>query len=103
MTYLAAAILTTGLATYLLRVTPLVLLRREIDSRWVRSFLHYTPFAVLTAMTLPAIFSATSSPISAAGALLVAVTLALRGNALLTVALGAAIAVYLLELALSYA
>lgn len=98
MSYLALAIAVTGGVTYLLRATPLVLMRKQIDSAWIRSFLFYVPWAVLTAMTIPAIFFATQSPLSASLGLIVAVSLALARRSLITVALGAAAAVWLAEL-----
>jgi branched-subunit amino acid transport protein len=91
--YIAAMALTT----YLIRVLPLTLLRKPIKSRFLRSFLHYVPYACLTAMTFPAILSSTASIVSGAAALLVAVVLAYRGKSLLTVSLAASAAVLLTE------
>ncbi|MDO5676311.1 MAG: AzlD domain-containing protein [Propionibacteriaceae bacterium] len=84
-------------ATYLLRVTPLVALRKRITNRWFLSFLHYVPYVVLTAMTVPAILFATSSVLSGAAALIVAIILAKRGASLMLVALGAALTVVVVE------
>nr|NLI49126.1 AzlD domain-containing protein [Propionibacterium sp.] len=98
---LGAAIAVMWAVTYLPRTLPLVLFRREITNRWVRSFLHYVPYAVLTALTLPAIFAATTSWVSAGAGLVVAVVLAWRRRSLLTVALAAAVAVWLVEAALA--
>ena len=47
-------ILVTGLVSYLIRVTPLALIRREIRNRLVRSFLYYVPYVTLAVMTFPA-------------------------------------------------
>ena len=55
--------------TYAIRVLPLTLLRRPVKSRFLRSFLYYTPYATLAVMTFPAILSATGSPIAGAAAL----------------------------------
>ncbi len=63
----------------------------------MRSFLHYVPYACLTAMTFPAILSSTASIISGAAALAVAVLLAYRGKPLLTVSLASSAAVLLTE------
>jgi len=84
--------------TYAVRALPLVLLRRKIRSRFVRSFLHYVPYAVLGAMTVPAIFHSTASVPSAAAGLAAAALLAWRGRSLLTVALAACAAAYLAQL-----
>ena len=91
-------IFTMALTTYLIRVLPITLLRKPIQSRFLRSFLYYVPYACLTAMTFPGILSSTASIVSGAAALLVAVWLAMRGKGLVTVALGSSAAVYLVEL-----
>jgi branched-subunit amino acid transport protein len=95
--YLAGAVLVMVAVTYLPRTLPLVLFRREIRSRWVRSFLHYVPYAVLTALTIPAILTATRDWRSAATGLAVAVLLAWRRRPLLVVAAAAAGAVWVTE------
>ena len=54
--------------TYLVRVLPLVVFRKKITNRFVRSFLAYIPYAVLAAMTFPAVFFAVDCiPAAAAG------------------------------------
>ena len=98
---LYAYIATMAITTYLIRVLPLTLFRKPIKSRFVRSFLHYVPYACLTAMTFPAILSSTASVISGAAALIVAVVLALRDKSLVVVALGSGIAVFVTEILLS--
>lgn len=90
-------IFTMALTTYLIRVLPLTIFRKPIQSRFLRSFLYYVPYACLTAMTFPAILSSTASIISGAAALIVAVVLACRGKGLLTVSLAASAAVMLTE------
>ena len=89
-------------STYLIRVLPFIAIRHKIENRFIRSFLYYIPYAVLTAMTIPAIFTATASVISACVGLAVAVLLALRKCSLTTVALAACLAVYLTELVISW-
>ncbi len=84
--------------TFLIRALPLTLIRREIRSPFIRSFLYYVPYVTLSAMTVPAIFSATKSPVSAAAGLAAALILGFRRKSLLTVAAGACIAVFLTEL-----
>ena len=92
------AILLMAAVTYLIRVLPLVLIRREIQNRTVRSFLYYVPYVTLSVMTFPAILSATNILWSALAALAVAVVLALRGCKLPLVAACACVAVFLVEL-----
>ncbi|WP_367925257.1 AzlD domain-containing protein [uncultured Ruthenibacterium sp.] len=83
--------------TYLIRMLPMVLLRQKIHSQFVKSFLFYVPYAVLAAMTVPAIFESTGSFVSALAGFLVAAALAWMGGNLLAVALVACAAVYLVE------
>lgn len=84
-------------STYLIRVIPFVAVKNKIENRFIKSFLYYIPYAVLTAMTLPAVLYATRSVISAAVGLVTAAMFALRGKSLTTVAAAACIAVYLVE------
>ena len=102
MSYLAQALVVAALVTYTLRAVPLLLLRREIESRWINSFLYFVPWAVVSAMVIPDIFTSTSSVVSATIGLIVALFLAWRGRSLLVVVLAAAVAVYLMELVQPY-
>lgn len=95
-------IFTMALTTYLIRVLPLTIFRKPIKSRFVKSFLHYVPYACLTAMTFPAILSSTASILSGAAALIVAVLLAYRGKSLLTVSLAASAGVMVTEWILTF-
>lgn len=96
-----AYILVMAGVTYLIRMTPFVLFRRRITSRFFRSLLYYLPYCVLSAMTIPAVFASTGSLITAAAGLAVAILLALLRRSLLTVALGASAAAYLSGLLLT--
>ena len=91
-------ILVTGLVSYMIRVLPLTLIRREIKNRFLRSFLHYVPYVTLAVMTFPSIITATSSPISAWIAFLAALYLAWSGKGLLTVACVACAVVFGVEM-----
>ena len=92
------AILLMAVVTYLIRVTPLVLIRREIKNKTVRSFLHYVPYVTLSVMTFPAILTATAVIWSALAALAVAVLLSLKGCKLPVVAAAACVTVFAVEL-----
>lgn len=83
--------------TYLVRMLPLVLFRKKIKSRFVSSFFYYIPYAVLAAMTLPAILYSTSSVASAVAGLIVALLLAFFEQSLIVVAAGACIMVFIVE------
>jgi branched-subunit amino acid transport protein len=90
-------IFTMALTTYLIRCLPLTIFRKPIRSRFIKSFLHYVPYACLTAMTFPAILSDAGSIFSGAAALVIAVVLAYRGKSLLTVSVAASAAVMVTE------
>ena len=84
--------------TYLIRVIPFIAIKEKINNRFIRSFLYYIPYAVLTAMTIPAIFYTTNWWVGAVAGLLVAVLCALKGKGLTTVASASCVAVFLVEL-----
>lgn len=88
--------------TYLIRMLPLALVKEKIKNRFLLSFLYYMPYAVLAVMTVPAIFYATGSPISAILGFLVAVVLSYFRKSLLTVAACSCLSVLLCDLAIYY-
>ena len=90
-------ILVMAVVTYLIRMLPLAILRKEITSPFIKSFLYYVPYACLAAMTFPAILNATSNLISGAVGFVVALVLAYKEKSLLTVALCACAAVFVVE------
>ena len=81
--------------TYLIRMIPLTLFRRKIKSKYFRTFLHYIPYAVLSAMTIPAIFYSTGSIPTAVAGTIVAVILAYTNKPLIVVALAASAAAFI--------
>ena len=85
-------------STYLIRVIPFVAIKNKINNRFIRSFLAYIPYAVLTAMTLPAVFYAPNWWAGAAAGLIVAVIFALKEKGLTVVAIAACVAVFVVEL-----
>ena len=84
-------ILVSAGVSYLIRVTPLVLIRRQITNRTLRSFLYYVPYVTLAVMTFPAIVEATQSPW--AGLL----ALAAGGESLFQVAIACCLVVFAAE------
>ena len=84
--------------TYLIRMLPLTVFQKKIKNRFIRSFLYYIPYAVLGAMTFPAILYSTGSVYSALAGLAVAMILAFLEKRLLTVALCSCAAEFLEEL-----
>lgn len=97
--YMIAGIAVMALVTYLVRVLPIVIFRKKITNVRIKSFLHYVPYAVLSAMTFPAIFTSTGTYPSAVAGGAIAVILAYKGKGLLTVAVGAAAAVFIVQMA----
>lgn len=86
-----------ALTTYLIRMLPLTLFHKEIKSERVKSFLYYVPYACLSAMTVPAIFTATANIVSAVAGFAVAVLLGLKGKSLPVVAAASCLAVFIVE------
>ena len=96
--YIILCIVVSAVVTYLIRLVPMVFFRKKITNRWVRSFLYYVPYSVLAAMTFPAVFTSTGTYAGGIAGCIVAVILAYFKRGLLTVAVGAAIAAYLVQL-----
>ncbi len=90
-------ILVMAVVTYLIRVLPITLIKKDFTSPFVRSFLFYVPYAALAAMTFPAILSSTSSMISGAVGFAVALIASYKEKSLVTVALLACAAVFVVE------
>lgn len=91
-------ILIMAIVTYLIRLLPLTLIRKEIKSTYIKSFLYYVPYVTLAAMTFPAILSATANVWSATVGFIVALILAYRGKSLIQVSLLACVSVFIIEL-----
>ncbi len=95
--YIAAMAITT----YLIRILPMTLFRKPIKSRFLRSFLHYVPYACLTSMAFPSVLTSAGSLAAAICALAVAITLSWRGKSLVVVALSSSAVVYIVNLLLT--
>ena len=87
-----------AIVTYLIRVLPLTLVRREIKNVYIRSFLYYVPDVTLSVMTFPSMMDATGSQWSGLAALVVGIALAWKGASLFKVAIACCAVVYVLEL-----
>ena len=98
---LVLAILLMALVTYLLRMIPLVLFRKKIQSPFLNSLFAYMPYTILGAMTVPSIFTATGHVLSAVAGFVAALVVALKKDSLLLTALVACVAAYVTELVLS--
>lgn len=91
-------VLVMALTTYLVRMLPMTLFRKKIKSRFAKSFFYYIPYAVLAAMTIPAIFYSADGWLAALAGLLVAVILALLNQSLIVVSLAACLCAFLIGL-----
>lgn len=87
--------------TYLVRMLPMVLIKNEIQNKFILAFLKYIPYAVLAVMTVPAVFTATSCIPSAVVGVVVAVVLAYFERSLVTVAFCSCAGVFVAEWVLS--
>lgn len=86
---IVAYIAVMAVVTYLVRMIPFTMFRKKIKSQFFRSFLYYIPYAVLSAMTIPAIFYSTGNMITSVIGTVVAVVLAYFNMPLIVVALAA--------------
>lgn len=91
-------ILVMAITTYLIRVLPLTLVRKEITNVYIKSFLHYVPYVTLAVMIFPAIIDATASPWSALAGFIVAIAVSYYGTSLIKVALLSCLSVFVVEL-----
>lgn len=100
--YLFWSVAVMALVTYLIRMLPLAAFRKKIKSEFVMNFLYYVPYAVLSAMTIPAVFYSSNWIISAAAGFAVAMVLAFFERGLLTVAVCACGGVFVTELIIRF-
>ena len=84
-------------STYLIRAVPFALVQKKITNRFLRSFLYYIPYAVLTAMTFPAVLFAVGNTVAAAVGFAAAILFALKGKGLTAVATAACCAVFITD------
>ena len=90
-------IIVMAVVTYLIRVLPLVLLKKEITSPFIKSFLFYVPFACLAAMTFPDILYSPSMFAAGVAGFVTALILSYMEKSMIVVALAACAAVYIVE------
>ncbi len=95
--YIAFAIFTAAMVSYLIRVLPLTLIRKTIKNQFIRSFLYYVPYVTLAVMTFPAILYATQTPFAGAVALVFGMVLSFFGLALFPVACLCCLSVFITE------
>lgn len=87
--------------TYLTRALPFALISKKIENRFIKSFLHYIPYTVLTVMTVPGVLFATGSVLSAAVGAVVAIVVAIKSKNLMITAVAACACVFIVETAVT--
>lgn len=100
--YFVLALLVTAGVTYLIRALPLVFVRKRIKNRFIRSFLYYVPYVVLSGLSFPAVFFSTGSVVVGVVAALVCGILAYKGRSLIVCMLGSVITVVVLDALLMF-
>lgn len=94
----AVYIFVMAAVTYVIRMIPFTFFNKKIKSKFVKSFLKYIPYTVLSAMTIPAIFYSTGNITTAVAGTAVAVVLAFFDLPLIIVALSASLAAFIMGL-----
>ncbi len=96
--YIISSLLIMASVTYLIRVLPMTLFTKEIQSRYIKSFLYYVPYAVLGAMTFPHVIHEINNPVNAAIGMIVGIVLSYMGKSLNFVAVASVLVVYVCNL-----
>ena len=85
-------------ATWCMRVISSLIMRKPIENRFAKSFLHYVPYVTLAVMTFPAIVEATDEPVAGLVAFAAGIIAAWFGANLINVAAVCCITVLFIEL-----
>jgi branched-subunit amino acid transport protein len=96
--YMCLAVFIMALVTYIPRAVPIVFFKKEIKSRFIKSFLYYVPYAVLASLTFPAIFTTGGNLYAAIAGTAVALILAYFEKSLVVVAVFSVAAVFVTNL-----
>ena len=92
---IAIYIAVMAIVTYLIRALPFAFFRKKIKSKFIKSFLYYVPYTVLSAMTIPAIFYSTGNIYTSIAGTVAALVLAYFNLPLIVVSLAAALTAFL--------
>lgn len=95
--YMIISVVLMATTTYVLRAIPFLFIRKKIKSTFIKSLLFYLPYAVLSAMTFPAIFFATENFYLALIGASIALISALFKRSLITVAILSSIAILIAQ------
>ena len=86
-----------AITVFLIRVLPLVLIRKQIKNKYIKSFLYYVPYVTLAVMTFPAIIDSTINPIAGCASLLLGTLASYRDYGLFKVTLICCLTVLIIE------
>lgn len=107
MQNIAICMVIMALTTYLIRLIPIGFVRKKLENEWIKDFLFYIPFCVLSAMTFPDVIYSTTPTgattphfASASIATMVAIVMAWKNRGLVQVALVAVLVAIIVELLL---
>ena len=89
-------ILLAIIATNLIRVMPIALIKGEIKNSFLKSFLYYVPYVTLAVMTLPDMIQTTTTPLAGIISLVVGIIAAWYGFGLFPVAIICCVIAYLI-------
>lgn len=95
-------IIIMSLTTYLLRMVPFLLCRKEISSPFLKELFYYLPYAILAAMTFPAILYCCDNFFVSAIGLAAALFLAFKGKSLVEISLCTTLASLVLWIAITF-
>ena len=84
--------------TYLIRMLPLALAKKEITNPFIKSFLYYVPYVTLAVMTFPAMVETTQSPVAGVCALVCGILVAWFHGGLFEVATACCIVTFVAEI-----
>ena len=96
--YFLLALLMTAGVTYLIRLLPLLFVRKKIDNVFLKSFLYYVPYVVLSLLAFPAILLSTDHLVSGIAAAVICVFLSYKNKGLIISMLGGISAVLICEI-----
>ena len=92
---MVAMVLVMAAITYIIRVVPIAFFRKKIKSPYLNSMIFYLPYAVLSAMTFPAILYSTGNIYTALVGTVVALIASFTKRSLIVVASLSCVAVFI--------
>lgn len=96
--YIAISIGLIFLASFLPRMLPITFINKKIESKFIRSFLFYVPYAVLASITFPYVFYVSDNIYISLTGVGVAILLSLLNQKMVIVAMVSVLVVFLLLL-----